>query len=268
MALPTLMVAPNGARLGKSDHPGLPLTLEEICSTAKACFAAGARGLHLHLRDKDGRHVLDAGYYREALSELGLRVPGMAVQVTTEAAGLYAPPQQRKVALACGARSVSVAVSEMLAGVDDTVARDFYAACAERGIEVQHILYQPEDLHRLARLLPLDDPALQLLFVLGRYGAGGAQGPGALLPFLAGLAHQQISPDWAACAFGRQETSSLMAAHMAGGKLRVGFENSFWNLDGSRAESNAERVAEIAAMTRGIQPPDPKSADGRQAPLH
>jgi uncharacterized protein (DUF849 family) len=33
----------------------------------------------------------------------------------------------------------------------------------------------------------------------------------------------------------------------AGGKVRVGFENSLWNADGNLAASNEERVAEIAA---------------------
>ena len=35
--LPSLMVAPNGARRSKSDHPALPVTLPEIVATARAC---------------------------------------------------------------------------------------------------------------------------------------------------------------------------------------------------------------------------------------
>ncbi len=50
------------------------------------------------------------------------------------------------------------------------------------------------------------------------------------------------------CAFGHGETAALAAALKAGGKARVGFENSLWNADGSLARDNAERVAAIAAL--------------------
>ena len=114
--LPRLMIAPNGARRTKADHPALPMTLPEIVETAKDCAALGADGLHLHLRDAQGRHVLDAGLYREALQELGAAVPDMALQITTESAGLYAAPHQRAVALESGACMVSAALREMAQG--------------------------------------------------------------------------------------------------------------------------------------------------------
>ena len=57
--------------------------------------------------------------------------------------------------------------------------------------------------------------------------------------------------DWAVCAFGQGETASLRAAHAAGGKLRVGFENSLVNEDGSIARDNAERVRAVAGLLRG-----------------
>ena len=43
--LPRIMVAPNGARRTKADHPRLPISAEEIATTAAACFAAGAGGI-------------------------------------------------------------------------------------------------------------------------------------------------------------------------------------------------------------------------------
>jgi len=246
-ALPRLMVAPTGARRGKADHPALPLTLPEIVETARDCHHAGADGLHLHLRDAEGRHLLDAGAYREALAELRRAVPGMAVQVTTEAAGAYAPPHQRAVALGAGADLVSVALREMAA--EETEAPGFYAACAEQGIAVQHILYDAGDFDLLARLVPeglRDAPGLQLIFVLGRYSAGQESDARDLGPFLDRLAARAVPADWALCAFGRAETECLRAAHAAGGKLRVGFENSLWHADGRVARDNAGRVRAVA----------------------
>ena len=84
-ALPTIMVAPNGARRTKSDHPALPITIEELVETAMACQQAGADGLHAHVRDADGRHILDAGLYNELLAELNSATPDLYIQITTEA---------------------------------------------------------------------------------------------------------------------------------------------------------------------------------------
>ncbi|MDZ7710248.1 MAG: 3-keto-5-aminohexanoate cleavage protein [Roseovarius sp.] len=246
-ALPRLMVAPNGARRTQADHPTLPMTLPEIVKTARTCHEAGADGLHLHLRDSEGRHLLDAGAYREALAELRGAVPGMALQVTTEAAGRYAPPHQRAVALDAGADLVSVALREMAGEADE--APGFYATCAERGIAVQHILYDAADFDLLARLVPdelRDAAGLQLIFVLGRYSAGQESDARDLAPFLDRLAARAAPADWAACAFGRAETACLKAAHAAGGKLRVGFENSLWHDDGRLARDNADRVRAVA----------------------
>ncbi len=246
--LPRLMVAPNGARRTKADHPALPMTLPEIIETARACAAEGADGLHLHLRDAEGRHLLDAGRYREALAEIGAAAPDMAVQVTTEAAGRYGAAHQRRVALDSGADLVSVALREMVVETPDATATAFYEDCAARGIAVQHILYDPADFDLLARLLPdalLRARELQLIYVLGRYSRDQESDPADLAPFLERMQAEELAPDWAVCAFGRSETACLVEAHRRGGKLRVGFENSLWQSDGRVAADNAARVREV-----------------------
>jgi len=243
------MVAPNGARLGHGDHPALPVTLAEIIATASACRAAGADGLHLHLRGKDGAHILDAGLYREAVAELGRALPGFAVQATTEAVGQYSASFQRQLALECGTSLVSVAVREITADGEIAACKTLHEASAERGISLQYILYNADDLTRLAEILgprAMLDEALQMLFVLGNH-QGVAGKPEMLKPFLDGLTLSQIRPDWMACAFGAGETDCLMRARAEGGKMRVGFENSIWHQNGSVAVDNAARVAEIQA---------------------
>lgn len=248
--LPHVMVAPNGATKTRADHPTLPITLDEITETAHACQPVGADGLHLHLRDATGRHLLDAGAYREALSHLRAQVPGLSVQITTEAAGIYEPPHQRDVALQSGAELVSISVREMLRDDVDVTSR-FYDECRAEGISVQHILYDIADAEALVGVLSdqhLRDPDLQLLFVLGRYTAGQSSDPAMLLPFTDWLAAKEITPDWMVCAFGPGESACLKAAYAVGGKRRVGFENSLWHSDGQLARDNAERVAQIVSQ--------------------
>ncbi|SEO97867.1 Uncharacterized conserved protein, DUF849 family [Salinihabitans flavidus] len=247
-ALPRLMVAPNGARRGKADHPALPITLPETTATARACFDAGADGLHLHLRDDEGRHLLDTGRYAEALAELARTVPGMAVQITTETAGRYAPPHQRRVALDSGADMVSVSIREITEGQDRATTAAFFEDCAAAGIAVQHILYDRGDIALLCDMLPealLRAPNLQVIHVLGRHANRQESDPADLDPFLTEMARRGLAPDWAACAFGRAETACLVSAHERGGKCRVGFENSLWHADGSLARDNADRVTAL-----------------------
>lgn len=250
MALPKLMVAPNGARLQKSDHPALPVTLPDMLVCATECAKAGADGLHLHIRDHRGQHLLDAGRYREAVAALAQHCPGLAVQITTEAVGIYAPEAQRAVALESGCKLVSVSTREI--SRDDTArATAFFAECAARGIHVQHILYDRTDAELLDRLLPaaqLSSPELQILFVLGRYSATRNSDPAELHPFIDWMAQAKITPDWAVCAFGAGETACLLHAAELGGKCRVGFENSTLMADGSIAPDNAARVAQMAAL--------------------
>lgn len=252
MVLPAVMVAPNGARKTKADHPNLPMTQDEIVAEAVACFAAGADGLHLHVRCDAGGHSLDAQRYRAALAALRIAVPDMSLQITTEAVGMYNPAQQRAVVRDVAPDAVSISLAEMCVE-NEADALAFYAECVARKIAVQHILYGADDLATMGRFLRAGQIAregLQLLFVLGRYAEDQQSTPADLDPFVAWLQATCAGADWAICAFGLQETACLRAAHDLGGKVRVGFENSFYNADGSTAQTNAERCAEVVSVIR------------------
>lgn len=243
--LPSLMVAPNGARKTKADHAALPIALDEIVATAVECHDAGADGLHLHVRDENGRHILDAGLYLEALAELRRGVPSMLLQITTEAVGLYSAAHQRYIVERVHPEAVSVALAEMVEGADPSEVVAFYDQCAQTDIAVQHILYGERDLSVMSGLLnsgSIQRDGLQLLFVLGRYSQNQQSAPEDLDPFVEWQKHYCPSSEWAVCAFGTRETECLTTAHHKGGKVRVGFENSLWNADGTDAASIAERV--------------------------
>ncbi|MBB5720793.1 uncharacterized protein (DUF849 family) [Loktanella ponticola] len=254
--LPKIMVAPNGARRSKLDHPALPVTDAEIVAAAVACEQAGADGIHVHIRDADGLHEIDAGHYRAVLDQLREAVPDMYLQVTSESADRYTGDEQRRIMRALAPDHVSVAMREMVRKPADwDAAQDFYAWARDTGVDVQHILYSPQEVRTFCQALDEgritgDHHLIQL--VQGTY-ANGSQGKAALADYLAEMtATDGRMFDWMLCAFGAEETDSLVAAAKAGGKARVGFENSLWNKDGSLATDNAMRVAEVFAAMRQI----------------
>ena len=250
-----IMVAPNGARRGKSDHAALPLTTEEIATDAVHCRAAGASVIHMHVRDDAGGHVLDADRYRHATQAVQTATDGdMVVQITTEAVGMYTPDEQMAVVREVEPVSVSVALREL--APDDghaQVLRSFCVWMQVNRIAPQFILYDEADVDRFCALqdedvIPYTHPFV--LFALGRYAADQQSSPSDLEPFLRALGSRDIA--WAICAFGRNELACAEAAVEAGGHVRIGFENNLHMPDGTVAGSNAELIAATADMVRGL----------------
>ena len=250
------MVAPNGARRTRDDHPALPLTIEQTVETAVACRQAGAGAIHLHVRDEKGLHSLDPGLYTEAVQAVTRATESrMHIQITTEAVGRYRPDEQVATVKAVLPDAVSVALREMCPSrTDEPVAAGFYRWAYEAGIAVQHILYSADEVYRLSgmiarRTVPGERHAV--IFVLGRYSVGQQSQPADLDPYLRATADCRLEDamEWMVCAFGSGETACLADALARGGHARVGFENSLWNADGSLAKSNDERVAAISGIS-------------------
>ena len=92
------MCAPNGARRSQADHGRLPVTPAELADCAESILAAGASMMHVHVRDDDGAHSLDADRYRDAIVAIRERIDdSLVIQVTTEACGIYTPEYQMSV---------------------------------------------------------------------------------------------------------------------------------------------------------------------------
>ena len=249
-----IMVAPNGARRTKDDHPALPMTAAELATTAASCLEAGAAAIHLHVRDRDGRHSLDVDAYRAALAAIRGAVGGrMVCQITSEAVGRYSPAEQMAMVRALRPEAVSLAIRELAADAEsEPEAARFFAWLAAERVRAQFILYDAADVGRFndlkARGVVPGDSAF-LLFVLGRYATDQQSQPSELLPFLAALDPRDR---WAVCAFGRRESVCALTAAALGGHSRVGFENNLHLASGKMADDNAALVAEAAAAAKRV----------------
>ncbi|MEM1376023.1 MAG: 3-keto-5-aminohexanoate cleavage protein [Pseudomonadota bacterium] len=270
----TIMVAPNGARRTKADHPNLPITESEIVDAVEAAWDAGAHAAHIHVRDEGGRHVLDARRYLSLISALRRRCgDALITQITTEAVDRYAPSQQRALVREVKPEAVSIALRELFSKSDEQHENyEFLQWAYEKHIAIQWIIYDQAELKLIAAMInagvvPRD---AQLLFVLGRYSVGQRSQASDLLPFLTAV---QLLPAlaatrWTVCAFGQGETECLATAVAFGGNARVGFENSILNADGSVAQSNAERVNAIVQLADGMGVPLATRNEARAKFLH
>ncbi len=144
-----IMAAPNGARRTKRDHATLPVSIVDTVSEAALCHAAGASALHAHVRGSQDEHLLDAGLYRELLQEMSTRVPGMLIQVTSEAVGIYTPAQQVECIKAVNPQMASMALREISSDfTEPEYARQFFEWCLDNDVHIQHIVYSAEELQR------------------------------------------------------------------------------------------------------------------------
>jgi len=244
-----IMAAPNGARRTKAENPALPMTADELAECAAKLPDLGASVLHLHVRDREGRHTLDVDAYRAAMLRIGERTgDALIIQVTTEAAGLYSAGEQMALVRALRPEAVSLALRELCPNeASEPAAATFFSWLAGERIWPQYILHSVDDLERFEAmrrrgLFAEDCPSC--LLVLGRYGDERSGDPAELDSWLSSV---DSRVPWSVCCFGPREHEAACAALEAGGHVRIGFENNLLLADGGLARDNATLIAQFTA---------------------
>ncbi|MDZ7643058.1 MAG: 3-keto-5-aminohexanoate cleavage protein [Woeseiaceae bacterium] len=264
-----IMSAPNGARLTPEDHPAVPIDAAGLADCAAAVLAAGASAMHVHVRDDDGEHVLDADRYRAALDQVGKRVGDrLILQITTEAHERYTAAEQMQVVRDVRPEAVSLALRELCPDeAAEPAAGKFFQWLVRERIWPQYILYSAAELHRFDTLrrkgfFGQEQPFC--LFVLGSHAAHQTGELAELDTILAAADCSQFP--WAVCCFGQYELRALRAARRLGGHARVGFENNVTLADGRMAGDNADLVKQLAAFDDDTGR-EPATADDVRAAL-
>ena len=85
-----LQAALNGGR----EHPAMPTTAAELAREARGAVDAGARALHLHPVDTNGRETLAPPSCAAALRAVRAACPGIPISLTTSA-GIQPDPRRR-----------------------------------------------------------------------------------------------------------------------------------------------------------------------------
>jgi uncharacterized protein (DUF849 family) len=263
-----ITVAPTGAETAKEDCPQLPTTPEEIAATARACEAAGAAMIHLHVRDAEHRPTLDPGLLQEWVAAVR-DASDLVVQLST-GGSVHDPLDQRLKVLDAEPDSCSLTMGTTNFG-DDVFSNpwpfvcELYQLALARGVVPEFELFDLGQVHALTRLLDRYGPPaagkVHVDLVMGV--PGGMNGTAdALVAAVRDLPASTTS--WSATGIGRSTLAVMLASLSKGGHLRVGMEDVLTISRGVPVESNAQLVERAVAIGALAQRTPMSTAEARE----
>jgi 3-keto-5-aminohexanoate cleavage enzyme len=256
-----ITVAPTGAEHAKADVPNLPVTLDELVAEAKACEAAGAGMVHVHIRGADTKPTLDLQRLKDTVAALRSET-NLVVQLSTGGA-VTDPEADRLRVLEAMPDSASCTMGTVNFGDDVFMNRwefivELHRRMQERRIVPEYEIFDVGQLATLHRLLNEHGrPAGGHVHVDLVMGVPGGM-PGDAETLVAALRNLPAGATFSATGVGRTSLPVLLAALSAGGHLRVGMEDTISFRRGERVRDNAqlvERAADFATLAQ--RPPLP-----------
>jgi uncharacterized protein (DUF849 family) len=275
--------AVTGSITQPGQHPGLPITPEEIANSAIEAAKAGAAVAHLHVRDpKTGAPSMSLDLYREVVERIresdtdlvinltggpGSRfIPGKGdPKIAAEGSTLMAPEKRIEHIITLKPEICTLDLNTMWFG--SSVVINEPSSVAAMGRAVQEAGVTPElevfdsgDIRLACQLLKdgdLPSPSLFQLVLGIRYGFPGT--PEALL-FAKSLLPENAR--WAAMGISAMEFPIVAQAAILGGHVRVGLEDNLYLEKGVFAPSNAVLVERAVSLLRllGKEPATPAEA--------
>lgn len=261
-----ITVAPTGAETAKSDAPVLPVTLDELVSTARGCEAAGAGLVHVHIRDDDARPTLDLGRLRDTVAALRESTT-LVVQLSTGGA-VTDPFEHRLRVLDAEPDSCSLTCGTVNFG-DDVFSNpwpfmaELYQRTQAREVVPEFELFDLGHVAAMHRLLDTYGAPyggkVHCDLVMGVPGGM----PGTAAALVAAVHALPAGCSWSATGIGRTSLPVAFAALSAGGHLRVGMEDTLTFAKGRPVTGNEELVARAAELARLAQRPPMSTAEAR-----
>ncbi len=252
MAQGTLItVAPTGAESDPSQAPGLPVTVESLIETGRACQSAGAGLIHVHVRDGQGQPTLDLGRVTAAVD--GLReATDLVVQVST-GGSVHDSLEARLAVLDANPDSCSLSCGTVNFG-DDVFLNpwpfmvELYQQTQQRQIVPEFEIFDLGQVTSMKRLLDKYGPpaggSVHADLVMGVPGGM----PATLEAMVAAVQALPEGATWSATGVGRWSMPVMLGSLAAGGHLRVGMEDTLTFAAGRPVVDNSELVARAASL--------------------
>jgi len=245
-------------------HPGLPITPEQIARSSLDAAGEGASIVHIHVRDPStGRPSMDVALYREVMERIRERNPELIINLTTGLGGRFIPSEDDPKVAAPGTtlthperRVEHVALlkpeictldlnnmnsgAEVVINTPRNVARMAKTIRAS-GVKPEIELFDTGDIHLardLIRERVLEDPGMYSLVLGVKYGFDAS--PETM------LYARDLLPEGAVFTgfgIGRHEFPMVAQSWLLGGHVRVGLEDNIYLAKGVLAPDNATLVA-------------------------
>jgi uncharacterized protein (DUF849 family) len=277
-----------------SDH--LPITPDQIASSAIGAAEAGAAIIHLHARDpQNGKPVSDPAVFMQFLPRIK-QATDAVINITTGGSMLMTVDQRLEGPAKAAPEMCSLNMGsmnfalfpllqrykqwkhdwepQMLAATEDAIFRNTFKDIArilqvmgeQHGTRFEHECYDIGHLYNLAHFVDKGavKPPFFVQMIFGILGGIGADMRN--LMFMKETADRLFGTDyrWSVLAAGRHQMPFATQAVMMGGNVRVGLEDSLYIGRGKLAVSNAEQVGKIRGIIEELGFEIASPAEARQ----
>lgn len=246
-----------GAELTKKDYPALPVTPDELAESAQGAVEAGARVIHLHVRDEEGKPTQRVDVFEEVTKKIRGRCDCVLQYSTGGAVGT--PLEERYAPLKLKPDMASLSMGTMNFGEDifensEKTIRAIARVIRENSIVPELEIFDFGMMDTVERYLKKDyiPEKFHINFVLGVPGGVG----GDIENLVSLVERLRPGQSWSVAGIGRHQLPLAVHAIAMGGHVRVGLEDNIYFRKDEPALSNAqlvERVARIATeMDRAV----------------
>ncbi|ABE42323.1 3-keto-5-aminohexanoate cleavage protein [Polaromonas sp. JS666] len=254
-------------------HPGLPITPEQISTASLEAAEAGASIVHIHVRDpKTGKPSMEVEYYRDVMSRIRSANRKLVINLTTGPGGRFVPSEEDPQVAGPGStllvpekRVVHIPLlkpdictldlntmnsgEQVVINTPKNVAR-MAKVIREAGVKPEIELFDSGDIHLAHALIKagvLEGPGLFSLVLGVKYGFSAT--PETMLYAKSLLPSGAI---WSGFGIGGSEFPMVAQSYLLGGHVRVGFEDNLYLEKGVLAPNNAALVTKARNIVESL----------------
>lgn len=244
-----------GAEVTKKHNPNVPYTVEEMVREALSAYNAGASIIHLHVRYDDGTPTQDKERFREVIEAIKAKCPDVIIQPSTGGAVGMTPEERLQpvylkpemASLDCG--TMNFGGDEIFVNTENMII-EFATKMNELGVKPELEVFDKGMIDTAIRLHKKGyiKAPMHFNFVMGVNGGISAE----MRDFV--FLKESIPPGstFTATGIGRYEFPVATMSILAGGHVRVGFEDNVYLEKGVLAKSNGELVEKVVRIAREL----------------
>jgi 3-keto-5-aminohexanoate cleavage enzyme len=244
-----------GAEVTKEHNPSVPYTVEEIGREAELAYKAGASIIHLHVRYDDGTPTQDKERFKLCMEEIKRRCPDVIIQPSTGGAvGMSIEERLQPLQLIpematldCG--TCNFGGDDIFVNTENMI-KAFGKRMLEFGIKPEVEVFDKGMIDMAIRLEKkgyIKSP-MHFNFVMGVNGGISAE-PRDFTFMKDSIPYGST---FTVSGIGRNEFSMAVLSIIAGGHVRVGFEDNVYISRGVIAKSNGQLVEKVARLAKEL----------------